>query len=66
MGVHVADAELADSGLVRQAPNRRSMAYSADAPRNDQGTRAARGILIAVIISIPFWALIAFLVNLWL
>jgi hypothetical protein len=58
-------SRLADSDRIESRPTVRTLpippiAEPGDARAGDGRVSAARGILIALLISIPFWALVAF------
>jgi len=61
MGTYLAEAELVDPRLVHQPEARPSTAYHGTA---DTEGSPVRGILIALSLSAPFWALIAFTIYL--
>lgn len=64
MGVQMSDAELDDLPIASEALEFPLSAYDGRDMANDDRLSAARGIMIAALLSLPFWALIAFAVYL--
>ena len=66
MATQLADAALIDPRTIQQPAGRSVTGYDSEAMPDDGRLTAARGIVTAVLISTPFWALIAFTVYLLL
>jgi hypothetical protein len=54
----LAEAKPADSQLLEQEVRPSALWFADEIADNDQRMSAARGIIIAVLISIPFWLLV--------
>jgi hypothetical protein len=65
MATYLAEAELADPKLVHE-PVMRSLNVADTITTGEGGGSPARGIMIAALISAPFWALVAFTIYLLL
>jgi hypothetical protein len=66
MATQLADAERIDVRVLHDAAVHPFLGCDADAADGDERTPAARGILTAVLISTPFWALAGFTMYLLL
>jgi hypothetical protein len=58
MSTHLAEAELADSVLVEETVRPSAVWFTDDFADNDRRLPAARGVIIAMMISTPFWVLV--------
>ena len=66
MAIQMADSALLDRRINREASDHAPVSYVSDPTEHDDQTTAGRGIVTAVVISTPFWALIAFTIYLLL
>ncbi|MDB5400545.1 MAG: hypothetical protein JWQ55_2563 [Rhodopila sp.] len=66
MATQLAEAALIDPRLVHEAAARPPATYDSNATQDDDRTTAGQGIAVAMLISVPFWALIAFTIYLLL
>jgi hypothetical protein len=66
MATQLAEAALIDPRLVHEAPVRPPATYDSNAAQDDDRTTPGQGIVVAMLISVPFWALIAFTIYLLL
>jgi hypothetical protein len=64
MAAQLADAELIDRRIIHEMVGDAPVAYGSDTVEDNDRTTAVRGIATAVLISTPFWALIAFTIYL--
>jgi hypothetical protein len=66
MSIHLAEAQLVVSEGVRAAPPPPPPLFEAIEAEDDDRLAVARGVLGAVIISMPFWILIGFTIYMLL
>jgi hypothetical protein len=60
MAIQLADVELDGPRAVQEVPARPLAAFDSTTVDDNEGVMGGRGIVAAVLISAPFWALLAF------
>jgi hypothetical protein len=66
MSTQLAEAELTDLATVEDVVRRAAAEFGEDNTGDERQMSAARGIVIAMLISLPFWALVVFTVYMLL
>ena len=66
MAIQMADSALLDHQMVHDAVDHVPVTYITDPIEDHDRTSAVRGIMTAMVISAPFWALIGFTIYLLL